>query len=782
MKYNISLLVLVSAFLSSGNALIRNGNNPQALVPEKNYNQNENPNNAFNNNEYSCENQNMAEEMMEKLMNEKDVFSSIMEPLQNKLTDDHLCTEPKYTNICIHAKDKVPLTFPCTSPQYEQLIHRFTYKKLCNSKVAFSNILLKSFIDKKNEENTFNTIIQNYKVLLTCVDDDLRDIYNSSIELFSDIRNSITEITEKLWSKNMTDVLKTREQTIAGILCELRNGNNSSLVSNSISYENFVILKVNNEELLNQAYAAFSDYYSNFPPFAINLLKKGGFVERLVSIHESLTNYRTRNILERINQQAKNEVLNNENIMHTLSNYKHHGVSHRGSFLQGNGLRDVPSATSSGTENDSKNANDGETENDNKNSNTNSNGNSTVNQNRNANANSNTTSAPGSSQTSTPASSQTSAPGSSQTSTPASSQTSAPGSSQTSTPASSQTSTPASSQTSTPTSAPASVPTSAPASVPTSAQTSVPTSVPTSAQTSVPTSAQTSVPTSAQTSVPTSAQTSAPTTGPNDETRSIKTTNAVQSKRTTSPTSFNNPLYDTASLKPKNVAVLIKDLLKDINIIKFEKDEPTNEIDAEGIKKLIESSFFDLSDNTMLMRLLIKPQASILFIIQSFIMMTPSPTRDAKAYCKKALVNGQLVENRDLNTMSEEDDLINKFASKYNLLYEKLKLEELREIEQNKKALKSSNTNLSALQVRNTMNSENGNGNDRNGSPLIAIVGDAQGEKTDDIIKNNIDVSALSADVEQAFKTLEAKGGSFSANLSYVIMIIFSFSLLLFIC
>ncbi|GAB65107.1 GPI-anchored micronemal antigen [Plasmodium cynomolgi strain B] len=706
MKCNAALLVLLSALLSASNALIRNGNNTQALVPEKSGDPSGGQNNPSGDNQDTCEIQKMAEEMMEKMMKEKDMFSSIMEPLQSKLPDDHLCSKLKYTNICLQEKDKTPLTLPCTSPQYEQLIQHFTYKKLCNSQVAFSNVLLKSFINKKNEENTFNTIIQNYKLLSTCIDEDLKDIYNASIDLFSDIRTSVTEITEKLWSKNMIEVLKAREQTIAGILCELRNGNNSTLVSNSLSYENFGILKVNYEELLNQAYAAFSDYYSYFPAFAIKLLEKGGLVER------------TRNILKKINEKSKNEVLNNGDIMHSLSSYKHHAGGTRGSFLQSRVAREVRQGDVSVDEKGDQTATTG------------------GNQSANMAAAAPKDASPTTAASNAAASPDTTAANTAAANTAAANTAAAPNT----------------------------------ASASNAAATPNPAAAPNTAAT------------------PNSATPNAAATSP-----------------------LSTPLYDTSSLKTKDVVVLVRDLLKNTNIIKFEKDEPTSQIDEEGIKKLIESSFFDLSDNTMLMRLLIKPQAAILFIIQSFIMMTPSPTRDAKIYCKKVLVNGQLVETSDLSAATEEEDLINEFSSKYNLFYERLKLEELREIEQNRKALKNSKGSLSVLEVGNSQNGPDGsgnngsgnaangnnangnnangnnangnaaNGNNGNGSPLIAVVGADLGEKTDDIIKNNVDVAALAADVEQAFRNLELKSGSFSANLSHALVLLSSIALLLFI-
>ncbi|CAA9990267.1 GPI-anchored micronemal antigen, putative [Plasmodium knowlesi strain H] len=722
MKCNGSLLVLLSAILSATNALIRNGNNPQALVPDNSGDPNAGQNKTSSDNQDTCEIQKMAEEMMEKMMKEKDVFSSIMEPLQSKLTDDRLCSKMKYTNICLHEKDKTPLTFPCTNPQYEQLIQQFTYKKLCNSKVAFSNVLLKSFIDKKNEENTFNAIIQNYKVLSTCIDEDLKDIYNASIELFSDLRTSVREITEKLWSKNMIEVLKTREQAIAGILCELRNGNNSTLVSNSLSYENFGILKVNYEGLINQAYKAFSDYYSYFPAFAIRLLEKDGLVERLVAIHESLTNYRTRNILKKINEKSKNEVLNNEDIMHSLSSYKHHAGGTRGSFMQ---YRGVGQLSKGGLSVDEKGGQQIAS----------AVGNQSANMVAPAPKDSSPTMAAPSTDTVT-------------------------------------------NNMATTTTAPATANMAAPSTNTATANMAAPSTNTATANMAAPSTDTVTTNMATTTTVPATANTAA--------------------SPDTNTDSSTYPLYGTESSKTKDVVVLVRDLLKDTNIIKFEKNEPTSQIDDEGIKKLIESSFFDLSDNTMLMRLIIKPQASILFIIQSFIMMTPSPTRDARMYCKKKLVNGQLIENNDLKAETEEEDMINEFSSKYNLFYERLKMEELREIEQDRKSLKNSKGNLSVLEVRNSQNGPDGkevngsgdaaNGNNMNGgnngsaSSLIVVVRDDLAEKTDDIIKNNVDLESLKADVEQAFRNFEYQSGSFSANLSHALVLLSSIALVLFIC
>ncbi|CAD2101057.1 hypothetical protein YYG_04269 [Plasmodium vinckei petteri] len=619
MKRNILFpLLLIIAVLNAVNSLIKNGNNnSQPLVPDVNTAQN------ANNNEDTCEIQKMAEEMIENLLNEKDVLTLIMEPLQSKLNDDYICEPVKYNNICIYEKDKSPLSFQCTSEKYENLIHRFTYKKLCRSKITYCNILLKSFIDKNKESNTFDTIINNYNVLLSCVDSDLKAIYKESISLLSDLRDSIMDITEKLWSKNISDVFKKREQLITGIFCELRNGSSSSLVSHGLSYENFGILKINNEKLLSQAFYAFSEYYYYFPLFAIKLLEKGGFVDRLVSIHANLTNYRAKNIIKKINDKSRNEVLSNDELFTHLNNYKHHSQKNANSFINMAGI----------------NIEDNTVEDVN-----------------------------------------------------------------------------------------------------------------------------------ASNKLDSNLRNNATTSMQSKNTKILPPKNA--NTNNIDNTNLSNPLSSPDLLKAKDVSELVKDMIKSLNIVKFENDQPTNKTDEEGIKKLIENSFMDLSDNAMLVRLLLKPQAAILYIIQSFILMTPSPTRDAKTYCKKSLVNGQLVDSSDANAASEEDDLVNKFASKYNLIYEKLIVEELRENEQNTKTLKTSQTKLSALEVRNTQNN-NPNGENHN-SPLIAVVSDPAGEETDAIINNNVNLLALSADIEQTFKTLNSTGAGFSFTISYALFAFFS--------
>ncbi|CRH03753.1 GPI-anchored micronemal antigen, putative [Plasmodium relictum] len=681
MKYNIFFFcVLIITLFDAIRALIRNTYNSQALTADQNNdqnyiqdNQNTNQKNTPNN-EDACEIQKMAEEMIEKLLNEKDLFTSIMEALQSRLNDDNICTEQKFTNICIHEKDQKDLIFPCSSSKYEALIHKFTYRKLCHSKIAFSNILLKSFIEKNESENTFSTILKHYNVLLKCVDNDLKEIYKSSIQLFNDLRASVVDLTEKLWSRKIIDVLKKREHLIAGIFCELRNGTKSNLVSNSLEFENFGILKINNEDILNEAFYAFSEYYYYFPYFATKLLEKGGMIERLIIIHEQLTNYRTQHILTRINEQSKTEVLNNEDVLHNLSSYKHHHSNNNSSFSQFKEIQEINSEPNDNTNTDP---------NSNQNTNTNSNTNTNINTNQSKNSNTNQSENQNMNQIENPG-------------------------------------------------------------INNNEKSNTNNSV--------------------------------------VITKSQESKHAPKNINNTKPQGnvLNNPLYSISSLKSKNIVDLIKDLIKDTNIVKFENNEPTNNIDEEGIKKLIENSFLDLNDNTMLVRLLIKPQAVILSVIQSFILMTPSPERDARTYCKKKLVNDELVDSADIKDVSEEEDLVNKFASKYNLVYEKIKLEELREIEQSKKTIKNSKTHLSAIQVQNLQNkndrsSASNKHSSSSNAPLIAVVRDPNGEKTDDIINNNVDLHSLSGDVDLTFQDPNKKSGTLYIMFSNILFLLFFF-------
>ncbi|SPJ10006.1 GPI-anchored micronemal antigen [Plasmodium sp. DRC-Itaito] len=735
MKYNTSLYVaLIIALCHAVSSLIRNSNTPQAfLIPELNNNKNNefnnnknnefnnnknnelnnnennelnnnennelnnnennelnnNENNELNNNEENCDIQKIAEEMMENLLNEKDMYSNIMLALQNRLSDDYLCSEPKYENICIHEKDKMSLSFPCSNPKYEKLIHKFTFKKLCNSKAAFNNTLLKSFIDEDEEQNTFNLMLKQFKTLLTCVDDELKGIYKESIDLLIDLRTSITELTQKLWSDKMVNVLKKREFLIAGILCELRNGNKSPLISKSLEFENLGILKINNEELLNEAYKAFSDYYYFFPYFIQRLLEKDGMIERLIKIHENMTKYRTKDMANKINEQSKGEVLNNEDILNKLNAYKHYTKHGASSFIQSREVKIVNQNVNSDntTKNQQQNNNNNEQVNNNNNNNNqqvNNNNNNNNQQVNNNNYNNN------------------------------------------------------------------------------------------------------------QQVHNNNYNNNNQQVNNNNYNNNIHTNkndkHVINNNHTTTTHTKNilyNPLYSINPEKPKDIIRLLKGLIKNLHIVKFENNEPTTEIDKEGIRKLLENSFFDLNDDILIVRLLLKPQTVILTVIQSFMLMTPSPSRDAKAYCKKALINDQLVPTNDTNILSEEDELVKNFSTKYVLIYEKMKLQELKEMEESKLKMKYSKNNLSALEVTNPQNNKdknaasNKNNNPNNTStPLIAVVTDLSGEKTEDIINNNVDIATLSVGVQNTFEGPNAKAGSLINHISYTTFLFFSFILI----
>ncbi|CDO64055.1 GPI-anchored micronemal antigen [Plasmodium reichenowi] len=717
MKYNTSLYVaLIIALCQAVSALIRNSNTPQAfLIPELNNNErnelnnnernelnnnernelNNNENNEFNNNEENCDIQKIAEEMMENLLNENDMYTNIMLALQNRLSDDYLCSEPKYENICIHEKDKISLSFPCSNPKYEKLIHKFTFKKLCNSKAAFNNTLLKSFIEEDEEQNTFSLMLKQFKTLLTCVDDELKDIYKESIDLLVDLRTSITELTQKLWSGKMVNVLKKREFLIAGILCELRNGNKSPLISKSLEFENLGILKINNEELLNEAYTAFSDYYYFFPYFIQKLLEKGGMIERLIKIHENMTKYRTKDMLNKINAQSKGEVLNNEDILNKLNAYKHYTKHGATSFIQSREVKIVNQNINNDdtTKNQQQNVNNNEKVNNNNNNNqqlnnNNNNNNQQLNNNNNNNQQVNNNNY-----------------------------------------------------------------------------------------------------NNQQVNNNNNNNQQVNNNNFNNNLQVNKNDKHVQKNKHTTATQTNNilfnPLYSINPEKPKDIIKLLKDLIKNLHIVKFENNEPTTNIDEEGIRKLLENSFFDLNDDILIVRLLLKPQTVILTVIQSFMLMTPSPSRDAKAYCKKALINDQLVPTNDTNILSEENELVNNFSTKYVLIYEKIKLQELKEMEESKLKMKYSKNNLSALEVTNTQNNKdknnasNKNNNPNNSStPLIAVVTDLSGEKTEDIINNNVDIATLSVGVQNTFEGPNAKAGTLINHLSYATFLFFSFILI----
>ncbi|ETW49712.1 hypothetical protein PFMALIP_02245 [Plasmodium falciparum MaliPS096_E11] len=737
MKYYTSLYVaLIIALCQAVSALIRNSNTPQAfLIPELNNNEknefnnneknemNNNLNNEFNNNEENCDIQKIAEEMMENLLNENDMYTNIMLSLQNRLSDDYLCSEPKYENICIHEKDKISLSFPCSNPKYEKLIHKFTFKKLCNSKAAFNNTLLKSFIEEDEEQNTFSLMLKQFKILLTCVDDELKDIYKESIDLLVDLKTSITELTQKLWSGKMVNVLKKREFLIAGILCELRNGNKSPLISKSLEFENLGILKMNNEELLNEAYNAFSDYYYFFPYFIQKLLEKGGMIERLIKIHENLTKYRTKDMVNKINAQSKGEVLNNEDILNKLNAYKHYTKHGATSFIQSREVKIVNQNVNNDdtTKNQQQNVNNNEKLNNNNNNNNNNNqqvnnnnnnNNQQVNNNNNNNNNNqvNNNNYNNNNQVNNNNYNNNNQVNNNNNN-------------------------------------------------------------------------------NQQVNNNNNYNNQLNNNNFNNNLQVNKNDKHVPKNNHTTATHTNNilynPLYSINPEKPKDIIKLLKDLIKYLHIVKFENNEPTTNIDEEGIRKLLENSFFDLNDDILIVRLLLKPQTVILTVIQSFMLMTPSPSRDAKAYCKKALINDQLVPTNDTNILSEENELVNNFSTKYVLIYEKMKLQELKEMEESKLKMKYSKTNLSALQVTNPQNNKdkndasNKNNNPNNSStPLIAVVTDLSGEKTEDIINNNVDIATLSVGVQNTFQGPNAKAGSLINHLSYATFLFFSFILI----
>ncbi|ETW43443.1 hypothetical protein PFNF135_02355 [Plasmodium falciparum NF135/5.C10] len=745
MKYYTSLYVaLIIALCQAVSALIRNSNTPQAfLIPELNNNEknefnnneknefnnneknemNNNLNNEFNNNEENCDIQKIAEEMMENLLNENDMYTNIMLSLQNRLSDDYLCSEPKYENICIHEKDKISLSFPCSNPKYEKLIHKFTFKKLCNSKAAFNNTLLKSFIEEDEEQNTFSLMLKQFKILLTCVDDELKDIYKESIDLLVDLKTSITELTQKLWSGKMVNVLKKREFLIAGILCELRNGNKSPLISKSLEFENLGILKINNEELLNEAYNAFSDYYYFFPYFIQKLLEKGGMIERLIKIHENLTKYRTKDMVNKINAQSKGEVLNNEDILNKLNAYKHYTKHGATSFIQSREVKIVNQNVNNDdtTKNQQQNVNNNEKLNNNNNNNqqvNNNNNNNNNNQQVNNNNNNNNNNQVNNNNNNNNNNNQVNNNNYNNNN-----------------------------------------------------------------------QVNNNNNNNQQVNNNNNYNNQLNNNNFNNNLQVNKNDKHVPKNNHTTATHTNNilynPLYSINPEKPKDIIKLLKDLIKYLHIVKFENNEPTTNIDEEGIRKLLENSFFDLNDDILIVRLLLKPQTVILTVIQSFMLMTPSPSRDAKAYCKKALINDQLVPTNDTNILSEENELVNNFSTKYVLIYEKMKLQELKEMEESKLKMKYSKTNLSALQVTNPQNNKdkndasNKNNNPNNSStPLIAVVTDLSGEKTEDIINNNVDIATLSVGVQNTFQGPNAKAGSLINHLSYATFLFFSFILI----
>lgn len=615
MKYSIGLIcVAVFATFQNGHGLVKNASGGQVLSA------------GGEKKETTCEIQKMAQDMIEKKLNEKDLFTDIMDTLQNRLNDTSLCVNDSVNGICIVEKDQKPLTFECTSDKYEQLIDKFTNKKLCHSKIAFNNTLLSSFIDKNDSSNAFTEILKNLEIASQCIDDELKEIYTSTIQLFKELQGSVTTLAEKLWSDKMIGVLKKREEIIAGIFCELRNGSESKIVHNGMTIENVGIIKINDSAFLYEATQAFSEYYAYLPYFARDLLLKGGFVDRLVEIHEKLTTYRAKHLVSRLNEKSKDEVINNENMLNGLKNYKHFGSSQpnkdKKAFVEINQTEQPSNAQS-----DNNSPADIERI-------------EKIMRGGNHNSSSD------------------------------------------------------------------------------------------------------------------KKETMRSTESPNS-----KTSEQSVKSNPESGTEVHNPLFAMDETKSKNVKEYITELLVDLDIIKFENGEPTYYLNDEGIKKEIEDSFISLESSTMLVRLFVKLQAVVLSVVQSFIIMTPSPTKDVKTYCKKAIVNGALVEHPVGTSENEEEELVHTFASKYNLLYEKIKLNELKKMEEMSRRNVGKKNKLSAIQVNTEKNGapvialveSTDKDNENSTAPVIAVISDPNGKSTEDIIKENVNLSALTNPVNATY-------------------------------
>lgn len=619
MKYSIVFIYAAAlATFRQASGLVKNTSGGQVLSS------------GGENNENVCEIQKMAQDMIEKKLNEKDLFTDIMDTLQNRLTDTSLCVNDSVSGICIVEKDQKPLSFQCTSEKYEQLIDKFTNKKLCHSKIAFNNTLLSAFIDKNDSKNAFTGILNNLDIASQCIDEELKEIYVSTVELFKELRGSVTTLSEKLWSNKMIEVLKKREEIIAGIFCELRNGSESKIIQNGMTIENVGIIKINDTAFLNEAVQAFSEYYAYFPYFARDLLVKGGLVDRLIEIHEKLTTYRAKHLVSRLNEKSKDEVIDNENMLNQLKNYKHFGSSN-GYKNNNGGFVEINEHEESSEQINEDNADSHNTKEDIKRLENIVKGNSN------------------------------------------------------------------------------------------------------------------------KGNVPT----------PTNQDKNSKVTEKPVKSNDETGTEINNPLFAMDETKSRNVKEYIKELLVDLDIIKFENGEPTVYLNDEGVKKEVEDSFISLESSTMLVRLFVKLQAVVLSVVQSFIIMTPSPTKDVKTYCKKAIMNGTLVDHPLGTNENEEEELVHTFANKYNLLYEKIKLNELKKIEELSRRNVGKKNKLSALQVNirnsNTApvialveNTDNSDANQK--APVIAVVSDPNGKSSEDIVKENVNLSALSKPVDDTYK------------------------------
>lgn len=739
MKCHMSLVIAVFiTVLNITNGLIRNPSNNQSLSAV---------NTEFKNVD-TCEMQTMAKDMMEGFLAEKDLFTSIMETLQNRLTENSLCSNEERFSVCKKDTKDKQAALDCTSEEYENLIEKFTRTKLCHSQIAFDNVLLKAFIDKDASHSAFNTILNNFAVVSECVDDELKAIYAASIKLFTDLKSAVIDVSEKLWSNKIVNVFKKREYLIAGILCELRKGNKSELMKNSMLFENVGIIKLNDTAILNEAFDAFNDYYYYIPYFATKLLEKQGLVERLIEIHEKLTTYRAKHLVSRLNEQSKDSVIINQQTNNALNNYKHHQAHNNSStksFVEKStemNSSNNKSDTAESAQNTNKNANeDAKNKNiEDKNSQS-QNVSSTDNSNKKDDLKEKK-------QGETP-------------NTVSNDKTENNGKN-----------------------------------VETSSSNNNDINNKSNDKNDKDVKDKNNDSNDRDVSNKSSDNSNVKEVNTQSNENNNKKVNADEndnnnnnaknyddnkSSETESKTK-SNPLYSIEYLQEHNVYDLLKGLIRDLNIVKFEKDEPTNYTDNEQIKKLIEDNFFDLNNSTMLVRLLMKPQVAILSSIESFILMTPSPDKDAKMYCKKTLKNGTLVDGVNINKSNEEEDLVTQFASKYNAVYEKIKLEELKEMDESNNFKVNKAGKVSALQIKNSpeqnnnTNTELNNGQSENNSPqstTVAVVGDVNGMDTSNLAEENVDIKLLSHVVNLAYQNPNDKSNSIYMSFSSILLAYF---------
>lgn len=689
MKCHVSVIIAVFiTVLNFTSGLIRNTNNDKNL--------------SSLNTEFkdvnTCEMQKMAEEMMQHLMEEKDLFTSIMDTLQDRLSANSLCAKTTFVSICKKETGIKKEELQCTSEEYENLISRFTHRKLCHSQIAFGNLLLKSFIDSNASLNAFNSMINNFTSVSECVDDELKSIYKSSMQILTELKDAVINLAKKLWSDKIIEVLKKREHLIASLFCDLRKGQKSTVTNNSLLYENFGIIKIDDESIMKEAFDALSDYYYYFPYFATKLLEKNGMIARLIDIHEKLTTYRAKHLVNKLNEQSKDSVIVNKKAQEALSNYKHfHSL--------GSHAKDNKSFLENSTEEQTKNSQEDSSKTEKvkpqssetvKNDDTKDSKDANSDQERNKEPSSNTDKVENKNDK------------------------------------------------------------------------------------------------KEENAVNTDDSKETKTTDDSEDNKTKEGSNGnedSQTKELADNSSHNtdekkmkeNPLYSIESLQEQNIYELLKELIKDLNIVKFENGEPTNYTDTEGIKKLLEANFLDLNNNTMLVRLFIKPQAVILSVIQSFILMTPSPEKDARMYCKKTLKNGKLFEGVSSDQGSEEEDLVSQFASKYNMVYEKIKLEELKEVDQTNSIKANKASAMSALQIKKgpTRKQQSGamleqsNPNESQDSldshpaaTTLAVISDKHGSDISKLIDENVDQIKLANAVDTAYKNPDSSTRSIHISVS----------------